>query len=111
MLDLLSYFLFQPVLHDCGMCYPVCGMVQIKDSLLLITIITIIIILLLLLIIIITITNIIYEIILLLTIITKMCVCYSLTGITMTTCFQTQRPMNQLSMPASGVVGKMERYV
>ena len=31
----LSYFSFQPVLHDwcnkgCGMCYPVCGMVHIK---------------------------------------------------------------------------------
>ena len=37
----LSYFSFQPVLHDwCnkgrGMCYPVCGMVHIKESLLLI---------------------------------------------------------------------------
>ena len=37
----LSYFSFQPVLHDwCnkgrGMCYPVCGMVQIKEPLLLI---------------------------------------------------------------------------
>ena len=36
-----SYFLFQPVLHDwynkgCGMCYSVCGMVQIKEPLLLI---------------------------------------------------------------------------
>ena len=35
------YFLFQPVLHDwcnkgCGMCYPVCGMVHIKELLLLI---------------------------------------------------------------------------
>ena len=35
----LSYFLFQPVLHDwCnkgrGMCYPVCGMVQITEPLL-----------------------------------------------------------------------------
>ena len=34
--DPLSYFLFQPVLHDwCnkgrGMCYPVCGMVHIKN--------------------------------------------------------------------------------
>ena len=34
----LNYFLFQPVLHDwcnkgCGMCYPVCGMVHIKDPL------------------------------------------------------------------------------
>ena len=41
MVDPLSYFLFQPVLHDwCnkgrGMCYPVCGMVHIKDPLLLI---------------------------------------------------------------------------
>ena len=39
--DLLSYFSFQPVLHDwCnkgrGMCYPVCGMVHIKEHLLLI---------------------------------------------------------------------------
>ena len=39
--DPLSYFLFQPVLHDrCnkgpGMCYPVCGMVLIKEHLLLI---------------------------------------------------------------------------
>ena len=39
--DPLSYFLFQPVLHDwcnkgCGMCYPVCGMVHIKEPLLLI---------------------------------------------------------------------------
>ena len=38
--DPLSYFLFQPVLHDwCnkgrGMCYPVCGMVHIKEPLLL----------------------------------------------------------------------------
>ena len=37
----LSYFLFQPVFHDwcnkgCGMCYPVCGMVHIKEPLLLI---------------------------------------------------------------------------
>ena len=37
----LSYFSFQPVLHDwCnkgrGMCYPVCRMVHIKDPLLLI---------------------------------------------------------------------------
>ena len=37
----LSYFLFQPVLHDlcnkgCGMCYPVCGMLHIKEPLLLI---------------------------------------------------------------------------
>ena len=41
MVDLLSYFLFQPVLHEwcnkgCGMCYPICGMVHIKDTLLLI---------------------------------------------------------------------------
>ena len=39
--DPLSYFSFQPVLHDwCnkgrGMCYPVCGMVHIKEPLLLI---------------------------------------------------------------------------
>ena len=39
--DPLSYFSFQPVLNDwCnkgrGMCYPVCGMVHIKDPLLLI---------------------------------------------------------------------------
>ena len=39
--DPLSYFLFQPVLHDwCnngrGMCNPVCGMVHIKEPLLLI---------------------------------------------------------------------------
>ena len=39
--EILSYFLFQPVLHDWynkghGMCYPVCGMVQIKEPLLLI---------------------------------------------------------------------------
>ena len=37
----LSYFSFQPVLHDwcnkgCGMFYPVCGMVHIKEPLLLI---------------------------------------------------------------------------
>ena len=37
----LSYFSFQPVLHDWynkgrGMCYPVCGMVHIKEPLLLI---------------------------------------------------------------------------
>ena len=40
MADPLSYFSFQPVLHDCnkgrGMCYPVCGMVHIKEPLLLI---------------------------------------------------------------------------
>ena len=39
--DPLSYFLFQPVLHNwCnkgrGMCYPVCGMVHIKEPLMLI---------------------------------------------------------------------------
>ena len=39
--DPLSYFSFQPVLHDwCikgrGMCYPVCEMVHIKETLLLI---------------------------------------------------------------------------
>ena len=39
--DPLSYFSFQPVLHDwCnkgrGMCHPVCGMVHIKEPLLLI---------------------------------------------------------------------------
>ena len=39
--DPWSYFSFQPVLHDwCnkgrGMCYPVCGMVHIKEPLLLI---------------------------------------------------------------------------
>ena len=38
--DPLTYFSFQPVLHDwCnkdrGMCYPVCGMVHIKEPLLL----------------------------------------------------------------------------
>ena len=37
----LSYFWFQLVLHNwcnkgCGMCYPVCGMVHIKEPLLLI---------------------------------------------------------------------------
>ena len=41
MVDPLSYFLFQPVLHDwCnkgrGMCYPVCGMMHKKELLLLI---------------------------------------------------------------------------
>ena len=41
MVDPLSYFSFQPVLHDwCNkgrsMCYPICGMVHIKESLLLI---------------------------------------------------------------------------
>ena len=39
--DPLSYFSFQPVLHDwcnkgCGICYPVCGMVHVKEPLLLI---------------------------------------------------------------------------
>ena len=39
MVDALSYFSFQPVLHDwCnkgrGMCYPVCGMMHIKEPLL-----------------------------------------------------------------------------
>ena len=39
--DPLSYFSLQPVLHDwynkgCGMCYPVCVMVHIKKTLLLI---------------------------------------------------------------------------
>ena len=41
MVDPLSYFLIQPVLHDwCnkshGMYYPVCGMMHIKEALLLI---------------------------------------------------------------------------
>ena len=41
MVDPLSYFSFQPVLHDWfnkgrGMYYPVCGMVHIKEPLLLI---------------------------------------------------------------------------
>ena len=41
MVNPLSYFSFQPVFHDwcnkgCGMCYPVCGVVHIKDPLLLI---------------------------------------------------------------------------
>ena len=41
MVDPLSYFSFQPVLHDwCnkdrGMCYPICGMMHIKKPLLLI---------------------------------------------------------------------------
>ena len=41
MVDPLSYFSFQPVLQNwykkgCDMCYPVCGMIHIKDSLLLI---------------------------------------------------------------------------
>ena len=39
--DPLRYFSFQPVLNDwcnkdCGICYPVCGMVHIKEPLLLI---------------------------------------------------------------------------
>ena len=39
--DPLSYFSLQPVLHDWynkgrGMCYPVCGMVHIKEPLLLV---------------------------------------------------------------------------
>ena len=39
--DPFSYFSFQPVFHDwcnkgCGMCYPVCGMMHIKEPLLLI---------------------------------------------------------------------------
>ena len=39
--DQWSYFSFQPVLRDrcnkgLGMCYPVCGMVKLKDPLLLI---------------------------------------------------------------------------
>ena len=37
----MDYFSFRPVLHDwcnkgCGRCYPVCGMMHIKESLLLI---------------------------------------------------------------------------
>ena len=41
MVDPLSYFLLQLVLHDwcnkgCGMCYPVCGMMHLKVPLLLI---------------------------------------------------------------------------
>ena len=41
MVDPLSYFSFQPVLHDwcnkgCGMCYPVCWMMHVKEPLLLI---------------------------------------------------------------------------
>ena len=39
MVDPLSYFSFQPVLRDwcnkdCGMCYPVCGVMHIKEPLL-----------------------------------------------------------------------------
>ena len=41
MVDPLGYLSFQPVLHDwynngCGMCYPVYGMLHIKEPLLLI---------------------------------------------------------------------------
>ena len=38
MVDPLSYFSFQPVVHDkgCGMCCPVCGMMDVKEPLLLI---------------------------------------------------------------------------
>ena len=41
MVDPLSYFSFQPVLREwctkgSGMCYPVCGMVHIKEPVLLI---------------------------------------------------------------------------
>ena len=41
LIDVFSFSLFQPVLHDwCnksrGMCYPVCGMMHIKEPLLLI---------------------------------------------------------------------------
>ena len=41
MVDPLSYFSFQPVFHDWfnkghGMCYPVCGMMHIKEPLLLV---------------------------------------------------------------------------
>ena len=41
MVDPLSYFLFQPVLHNwcnkgCCMCYPISGMMHIKEPLLLI---------------------------------------------------------------------------
>ena len=39
MVDPLNYLSFQPVLHNwcnigCGMCYPVCGMMHIKEPLL-----------------------------------------------------------------------------
>ena len=34
--DPMSYFSFQPVLHCRGMCYPFCGMMHIKEPLLLI---------------------------------------------------------------------------
>ena len=41
MVDTLRYFSFQPVLHDwynkgCGMCCPVCGIMHLKEPLLLI---------------------------------------------------------------------------
>ena len=41
MVDPMCYFMFQPVLHDLsnkcrGMCYPICGMVHVKEPLLLI---------------------------------------------------------------------------
>ena len=48
MVNPLSYFSFQPVLHDvdaryiptcvkgCGMCYPLCGAMHIKEQLLLV---------------------------------------------------------------------------
>ena len=36
MVDPLSYISFQPVLNDHGMFYPVCGMMHIKEPLLLI---------------------------------------------------------------------------
>ena len=41
MMDSLGYFSFEPVPHDwcnkgCDMCYPVCGMMYIKEPLLLI---------------------------------------------------------------------------
>ena len=41
MVHILHYFSFQPLLHDwgnkiCGMCYLVCGMVQLLELLLLI---------------------------------------------------------------------------
>ena len=41
MVELLSYFLIQPVFYDwynkgCDMCYPVCGVMHIKEPLLLI---------------------------------------------------------------------------
>ena len=41
MVDLLRFLFFQPVLHNwcnigCGICYPVCEMIHIKEPLLLI---------------------------------------------------------------------------